>query len=259
MPTDIILYAVIAAGLFFWLRSMLGETDENDPKRPNPIEEYKKHMEQQDKEVLSESNPALSGDSTDLEGQVRIDVTRPALNPSILAEIDDKEIEHNLVKISTADKAFNLDDFIEKAQDAFVIIINAYSEGDRETLNEMLAQHVYEPFIEAIEDREKRGEILEMDVHAVKKAEIRKAWMEGKTAYIAMRFQALETSIIKNKEGKVLSGNPEVVSEKIDVWTFGKNTKSNDPRWFLYETDMDDNIAFQDEHKVAQNTQPTVN
>ena len=259
MPADIILYAIIAAGLFFWLRSMLGESREDEIKRPNAIDEYKKHMEQQEKESFTEKEAAFDTPQTDEGDTINIDVTKPTLNPKTLAEINDKGVEKALFQIAMADKAFNLDDFIEKAQDAFVIIINAYSEGNREILNEMLAQQVYEPFIEAIGDREKRGEVLEMDVHAVKKAEIRKAWMDGKMAYIAIRFQALETAVLKNKEGKILSGNPEVVSEKIDVWTFGKNTKTNDPRWFLYETDMDDDVAFQDEYRASSESQAGLN
>jgi predicted lipid-binding transport protein (Tim44 family) len=253
MSADIILYAIIALGLGFWLRNMLGETSEDDIKRPNPIDEYKKQMDAQEKEA--QGNVTQFDDERGPEN-AHVDVTKPTLNPATLAEIDNKAVEQALFKIAMADKSFNLDDFIEKVQDAFVIIINAYSEGDRETLNEMLSQQVYEPFIEAIEDREKRGESLEMDVHAVKKAEIRKAWIDGKMAYIAIRFQALETAVLKNKDGKILSGNPEVVSEKIDVWTFGKNTRSGDPRWFLYETDMDDDVAFQDEYKASSEDTP---
>lgn len=248
MPVDIIIYAIIAGGLFFWLRSLLGETHGEERQRPNPFEEAG------EEEAEIKPTPIYEAEGLDRKTQQQEPQNKPiALDPEILKDIDDQGIEKELFKISLADKNFNLSDFIENAQEAFVVIIDAYSEGDRETLEDMLAQQVYEPFIEAIEDREQRGEVVEMDVHAVKQADIRKAWMDEKMAYIAIRFVAKETVVIKNKDGKILSGNPDVVTEKIDVWTFGRNTKSSDPRWFLYETDMDDGVAFQDEHKTSEN------
>jgi predicted lipid-binding transport protein (Tim44 family) len=266
MPIDIIIYAIIAAGLFFWLQNMLGETHGEERDRPNIVDELEKHVKQ--KEAEKEAKKKAAEDQDDhIENVTPIDEmpspisqmqmgsvtskTSQALDADILDDLNDKGIEKELFKIAQNDRNFQLKDFIENAKDAFVMIIEAYSEGDRETLEDMLAQKVYEPFIEAIEDRESRGETVDVDVHAVKDAKIRKAWTDGKMSYIAIRFVAMETLVITNKDGEVLSGNPDTVSEKIDVWTFGRNTKTSDPRWFLYETDMDDGVAFQGEHKVG--------
>lgn len=258
MPIDIIIYAIIAAGLFFWLKNILGETHgEEQRQRPNPFDEMQKRLDEQANRKEEEMRLTDVADSPELaaaeyDAHVTPKSNVEALDPDILEQINDKGIEKELFKISRADRGFSLKEFMENAEDAFVMIINAYSEGDRATLEDMLSQQVYEPFIEAIEDRESRGETVDVDVHAVKDTTVRKAWMEGHMAYIALRFVANETAVIRNKDGDILSGNPDVVTEKIDVWTFGRNTKTNDPRWFLYETDMDDGVSYQDEHKLAR-------
>ena len=37
MPADLIVYAVVAAGLIFWLRSILGTRHGEEHERPNPF------------------------------------------------------------------------------------------------------------------------------------------------------------------------------------------------------------------------------
>jgi predicted lipid-binding transport protein (Tim44 family) len=232
MPMDVLIYAVIAVFLGLWLRNMLGTKHGGERQRPNPFEKSESQDNVLDQKEVKEHIAAYERKQ---DSQAEATQT-PALSPEMLKQIDDKNIEDGLFQISLADKEFNLETFVENAKDAFVFIVGAFADGDRETLQDLLSQNVYEPFEEAISDRESRGEVVDLDVHAVKEANILKAEMDGKTALITVRFVASETTVLKNKEGDILSGNPNTTVEKIDVWTFGRNTKSNDPRWFLYET-----------------------
>jgi len=34
----------------------------------------------------------------------------------------------------------------------------------------------------------------------------------------------------------ITSGHPDKMTEMTDVWTFGRDTRSKDPTWMLYET-----------------------
>lgn len=243
MPIDILIYGVIAGFMVLWLRSLLGTRNEDEPQRPNPFEQHR--QEQAEKEA-QEDAPENVASIHDLEPAMHAEpVKEEPLSPEILSAISNKDVEAGLVNISKIDRDFSLEGFLENAKDAFVIIIEAFAEGDRETLQELLAQHVYVTFEEAITEREKNGERVEQDVHSVREALIKQAWVDKKMAFITVRFVATETSVITSKSGDTIAGDPNRVSEKIDVWTFGRNTKSGDPRWFLYETQADDDVAAQ--------------
>lgn len=234
MPTDILIYAIIAGFLVLWLRSLLGTRRDDEPQQRNPFEEQTgrpdRAAEGRDEEMGADFGGA----------QPRMaEPAKPALDPEIMARINDKDVEDGLFRISLADRNFNIEAFLDNAKEAFALIVEAFAAGDRATLQDLLAQQVYEPFGDAIAAREKRGETVEKDVLSVKEASIRKAWMDKKMAYITLRFVSTETSITRDKDGKLIAGAPGRVSEKIDVWTFGRNTKSGDPRWFLYETAAD--------------------
>lgn len=227
MPTDILVYAIIAGALVLWLRSLLGTRRDDDPQRPNPFEAQggEAGMGEAEREMTLEPMP---------------EPAKPALSPEIMARINDKDVEDGLFRISLADRNFNIEAFLDNAKEAFALIVEAFANGERATLQDLLAQQVYQPFSDAIDVREKRGEKIEKDVLSVKDAAIRKAWMDKKMAYITLRFVSTETSVTRDKDGQLIDGAPGRVNEKIDVWTFGRNTKSGDPRWFLYETAADD-------------------
>ena len=42
--------------------------------------------------------------------------------------------------------------------------------------------------------------------------------------------------ILKNKDNKVIEGNPEEIKIVNDVWKFSKNMWNQNPNWYLVET-----------------------
>jgi predicted lipid-binding transport protein (Tim44 family) len=77
--------------------------------------------------------------------------------------------------------------------------------------------------------------------------------MQGRMSYITVRFVADETNVLFDRDGKVAHGNPDRVTETIDIWTFGRDVKSRSPAWLVYET-RDENAAGQD-HKTVPDAQ----
>ena len=63
--------------------------------------------------------------------------------------------------IVAADASFDPQHFITGARAAYEMIVNAYAEGDRRTLKNLLAREVYDGFESAITEREKKGETVE--------------------------------------------------------------------------------------------------
>ena len=55
---------------------------------------------------------------------------------------------------------------------------------------------------------------------------------------VTVDFVSEIISSIKDKEKKLISGNPDKIKKVYDTWKFSKDVKSNDPNWSLIETNI---------------------
>ena len=227
MAPDLIVYALVAAGLVIWLRNILGTRHGEERERPNPF------TVQPDQET--DSLPGFAGQPAAPEDKIAALVA----NPDKVMSVDSKTAENGLLDISRADRGFDVKFFLEGAQDAFVMIVEAFAKGDRETLQNLLAEPVYQGFEQALREREARGETVQTEILAVRRAIISAARYDGRMAYITVRFQADETTVTRDREGNVIAGHPERVMPMRDMWTFGRDLRSRDPRWLVFETSTD--------------------
>lgn len=238
MPADIILYALVAAGLVIWLRNLLGTRHEDEPQRPNPFAETSENKSAAPVAPLAGAQTGVLPDTSAPLGEElerHMAITESA--------------QPGLMDIARIDRGFHVGHFLAGAQDAFVMIVEAFAAHDRETLSNLLHEPVFKAFESVIIDRESRGETGSIEIHAVRRAEIRNAWLDGRMAYVTVRFTADETNVVRDADGEVISGNPDRVTETIDIWTFGRDTRSRDPSWMVYET-LDEDAAESD-HKVV--------
>lgn len=242
MPIDIVIYAVIAAGLVLWLRSLLGTRGEGEKQRPNPFVETEKGLNSaQSQGAALPPQKTISSPPLNREQDMRAGLRQ---NMSIL-----DQAHQGLLEIGRADRSFDAAHFLSGAQEAFVMIVTAFASGDRETLKNLLDEAVYRLFDSALSGREGAGEQAQVEIHAIRRAEITKAWLSGRKAFITVRFIADETNILKDREGALIYGHPDRVTETIDVWTFCRDTHSRMPGWNVCETKDED--AAQAEHKTV--------
>ena len=80
--------------------------------------------------------------------------------------------EAGLAEIAQADRTFQTATFLRGAQDAFVMIVEAFAAGDRDTLRMLLAEPVFKAFVSVINERESTGQKASVEIHAIRKAEI---------------------------------------------------------------------------------------
>ncbi|PZO82586.1 MAG: Tim44 domain-containing protein [Micavibrio aeruginosavorus] len=232
MQADIILYAVIAAGLVFWLRSILGTKHGDERERPNPFT------------AQPQENPVAAGTADGVSLPLP-ESAKPALPRNV--SLSGANTEYGLSEIAKADPQFDLNRFAGGAQDAFAMIVEAFAAGDRDTLKDLLAPQVYSAFDQAIAARAAAGETMSTEIHAVRKMEILEARVEARTAYLTIRFIADETCVIRDANGTILSGDPDRITEMNDIWVFSRPVGSRDPKWYLHET-RDGDVS--EEHKT---------
>lgn len=219
MPTDILIYMIVAGVMVFWLKSVIGTKHGEERERPNPFDE--KNIPQ----------------DTKIETADIIDM-QPVISP--MTNSGDGAVDSGLVQIALADKNFDANAFKQNAADAFEMIVTAFAEGDRDTLKDLCSKDVYATFDSALSEREVKGETVSTEIHAVRKTDIVAAGVERKkTAFVTIRFTADETYVIEDKDGEIIAGHPDRVTEMTDKWTFSRDVKSSDPRWFLSKTEDD--------------------
>jgi len=136
-----------------------------------------------------------------------------------------------------ADPNFDAKHFLTGARAAYEMIVNAFAEGDRRTLKNLLSRDVYDGFEAAISEREKRGETVESRFVSIDNAEITVAELRGRTAQVTVRFHCKLISATRDKNGNVIDGNAEKVTDVTDVWTFARDLSSRDPNWKLVATE----------------------
>jgi predicted lipid-binding transport protein (Tim44 family) len=52
-----------------------------------------------------------------------------------------------------------------------------------------------------------------------------------------VRFQSKLVSVTRDKNGNVVDGNADKVTDVTDMWTFARDASSRDPNWKLVATE----------------------
>ena len=53
---------------------------------------------------------------------------------------------------------------------------------------------------------------------------------------VTVEFVSEIISCVKDKDNKVISGDPEKIKKVLDTWKFSKDSRSNNPNWLLIDT-----------------------
>jgi predicted lipid-binding transport protein (Tim44 family) len=139
--------------------------------------------------------------------------------------------------IIAADPHFDVARFVEGAQAAYKMVLEAFWRGDRAELALLANQEVSAAFIAAIDAREAAGHTLDNRLIAIERAAIEDARLDGRVAEIEVHFEAFVAAVTRDKDGELLAGSMSDAVPTNDIWTFQRNLASKDPNWLLVETD----------------------
>ncbi len=145
--------------------------------------------------------------------------------------------EPGLRAIVAGEPGFDVSRFLEGAQAAYRMVLEAFWKGDEQALAELAVDDVRAAFVEAIEARSAAGEILDNRLVSIERAVIADASLSGRDARITVRFDADIAAVTRDADGNVLAGSLTDAVETHDVWTFARTLKSSDPNWKLADTD----------------------
>ncbi|WP_373088174.1 Tim44/TimA family putative adaptor protein [Sneathiella sp.] len=219
---DIILLAAVAGFIFLRLRSVLGRRmgHEQAPPEEKAQRQPEGHKAADLDDSQTEDNIVLLGDKS----------KRPSTSP-----FGGSELARTLSQIRQIDRSFDQTSFTAGAQAAYESIVVAFAQSDRDTLQALLADDVYDNFARSIDEREAEKQVMSTDIVAIHSADIIEANLVNKEAEITIKFEAEMISMTKDEDGIVVSGSaqPQTVHE---IWTFARDLKSRNPNWLLITT-----------------------
>lgn len=229
-----IIFLALAVFIFLRLRSVLGQRTGRERPPYDPYSAREPARPASDKVVaLPNRKPETVAAAPAEQGETAVP---PAERWKGVAE-PGSPIAAGLDTIVGADATFDPKRFLTGARAAYEMIVTAYAEGDRRTLKNLLSRDVYEGFEAAIGEREKRGETVETRFVSIDNADITGAELRGRSAQVTVRFLSQLISATHDRQGNVVDGNAEKVSEVTDVWTFARDVGSRDPNWKLVATE----------------------
>ena len=92
-----------------------------------------------------------------------------------------------------------------------------------------------ENFNNAIDQRNKDNIKSEMTFIGIKDSNIEKFEKIKNEFFATVKFVCEIISVKKDKNDKIIEGDPDKIKIVTDYWKFSKSSSSKDPNWFLCE------------------------
>jgi len=126
-------------------------------------------------------------------------------------------------------------EFLRGAEIAYETIITAFAKGDRNKLKNLLAPSILSSFDEAIKERDKENIKSELTFIGFKESKLQKFEEVKSELFATVRFVSEIISVKKDKENKIIDGNPDIIKTVTDQWKFTKSVLNKNPNWNLLE------------------------
>ena len=126
-------------------------------------------------------------------------------------------------------------EFLKGAEIAYETILTAFANGEIKKLKGLSTASMNNNFSGAIEARNAEKIKSEFTFIGIKESTVEKYEKVKDDIFATVKFVAEVISVKKDKDNKIVEGNPDKIKFVTDVWKFTKNIKNNSPNWYLAE------------------------
>ena len=200
---DIIIFAIIAIFLVYRLKSILGQNSEGN-EQSNKIDIGEKKF----------TNVVKLGRK----------------------ELKDVELKTDEESITTIDPTFNEKEFLKGARNFFEMVIDCFVKGNLKDLENYIDKKLIKSFQGVIDERLEENESLQINITNMNSIQIKDVKTLKEFLRVSVLFETEQIKVLKDKEGKVIDGDPKKIILVKDLWTFEKKINSKDLNWKLVET-----------------------
>ncbi len=126
-------------------------------------------------------------------------------------------------------------EFLKGAKIAYETVITDFSDNDNKITSSrsLLNNEIFNQFNQALKQRNSKGHYAEITFIGINSAIIKDHKKIGKILNVTVDFIAEVITCIRDKDKKIVSGNPEKIKKIYDTWVFSRDTTSPNPNWQL--------------------------
>ena len=153
-----------------------------------------------------------------------------------------EEIVKNINPEVKVKKEENFDDnakkeFLTGAKIAYETIITDFSDDDNKLTKckTLLSEKIYNQFNQALKERSNRGHSAEITFIGINSANIKDHKKSESILKVTVDFVAEVITCVRDKNKKIISGDPEKIKKIYDTWVFSRDIRSNNPNWQLVD------------------------
>ncbi len=218
---EIIFLAIIAGVIIYRLNGILGTRIDTEVK-PSATSDAPKQEDTatviENTDVIQKSIVEASPEAKEIE--------------KVIAENSELIEKLTAFKINVPD--FETVTFLHGARAAFEIITNAFAKGDLDAMQDLVSENVFKSYKNIIDERKTSEQSFEFEIIRFVDAAIKDASVDvNHVAKIQVNFTTEQVNVLKDKEGKVISGSDSFINKVSDLWTFTKDINSSNPNWIL--------------------------
>ncbi len=126
-------------------------------------------------------------------------------------------------------------EFLKGAEIAYETVLTSFANGDLIKLKSLLSPSMFSNFSDAIKARNKDNIKSEFTFIGVKESSVEKYEKIKDNLFATVKFVAEVISVKRDKENKIIEGNPDKIKFVSDNWKFTKNVDQKSPNWYLSE------------------------
>ena len=127
-------------------------------------------------------------------------------------------------------------EFLQGAKVAYETIVTNFAANDLKNIKTLLDKKVFVSFNDAIKEKKNKGLISETTFIGINSANIKDFNQKNNIFEVTVDFVSEIISCIKDKDKKIVSGDPIKIKKVHDTWKFSRDIKSLNPNWLLIDT-----------------------
>ena len=159
------------------------------------------------------------------------------LSEDFKEEFNKSVVKNNINKNQIFDENAK-NDFIKGAKIAYETIITDFSDNDNKLTESkpLLSKKMHDQFNEALQERSNRGHYAEITFIGVNSAIIKEHKKIDQFLKVTVDFVSEVITCVRDKEKKIISGDPKKIKKIHDTWVFSRDIRSTNPNWQLVDT-----------------------
>ena len=128
-------------------------------------------------------------------------------------------------------------EFIKGAKIAYETIITDFSDDDNKLTKckTLLSKKIYDQFNVALQERNNKGYNAEITFIGINSADIKEHKIINNILNVTVEFVGEVITCVKDKNKKIISGDPDKIKKIYDTWVFSRDTRSSNPNWQLVD------------------------